>query len=129
MVRIWRLISIGMCAALSGCVLGSGPCLWLQAKHNFSGHVHFRDFPTADGIDNVPILILDKTEYVYSPAQSFQCMLLNEAQMVGVTEFPQSVIENSHISLQGSVYQGVGKHEYTHFLIKVDALMLSPRPP
>jgi hypothetical protein len=126
-MTIWRLILLSMCAALSGCVLGSGPCLWLQAKHNFSGHVHFRDFPSADGVDNVPILILDKTEYIYSPAQSFQCQALNDAQMVGVAEFPQNVIENSHIKLVGSVYQGVGQHEYTHFLIKVDGLILSPR--
>ena len=112
---------------LSGCVLGSGPCLWLQAKHNFSGHVHFRDFPSSDGVDNVPILILDKTEYIYSPAQSFQCQALNDAQMVGVAEFPQNVVENSHIKLVGSVSQGVGQHEYTHFLIKVDSLVLSPR--
>ena len=124
----WRLSSIGLCIMLSGCVLGSGPCLWLQTKHTFSGRVHFRDFPTADGVDNVPILILDKTEYVYSPAQSFQCQSLNDVQMAGVTEFPQSVGENSRITVEGEVYQAVGPHEYTHFLIKVTNLLPSLRP-
>jgi hypothetical protein len=124
----WRLISIGICVMLSGCVLGSGPCLWLQTKQTFSGRVHFRDFPTKDGIDNVPILILDKTEYVYSPAQSFHCQSLNDVQLVGVTEFPQNVGENSHISVEGTVYQGVGAHEYTQFLINVISILPPPHP-
>jgi hypothetical protein len=127
-VRIWRLIGVGVCVLLSGCVIGSGPCLWLQANHTFSGHLHFRDFPTKDGIDNVPILILDKTEYVYSPARSFQCSALNDVQLVGLAEFPQSVGENSHISVRGSVREGVSGHEYTPFLIHVTSI-LPPRPP
>jgi hypothetical protein len=126
-MRNLRLWTLGVCVTLSGCVVGSGPCLWLQAKHTFSGHVHFRDFPTADGVDNVPILILDKTEYVYSPAQSFQCMPLNDVQMVGVSEFPADIVENSHLSVEGSLSQAVSKHEYTHFLINV-ATILPSRP-
>jgi hypothetical protein len=118
-MKKWRLWSLGACMALSGCVVGSGPCLWLQAKHTFSGHVHFRDFPTKDGIDNVPILILDKTAYIYSPAQSFQCLPLNDVQLVGVSEFPQNVEENTHITVEGTVYQAVSPREYTHFLINV----------
>jgi hypothetical protein len=59
-----RLIGVSWCIALSGCVIGSGPCLWLQVRHDFSGRVHFREFPRADGIDTVPILILDKTQYI-----------------------------------------------------------------
>jgi len=39
---------------LSGCVIGYGPCLFLQpVKHTFTGLVHFRDYPASDGIDNV----------------------------------------------------------------------------
>ena len=127
-MKNWALLCIGICVSLSGCVLGRGPCLWLQTPHTFSGHVHFRDFPTKEGVDNVPILILDNTEYVYSPAQSFQCQPLNDVQMAGVAEFPQSVGENSHISVEGKLYQAVGEHEYTHFLINVTNILQPVRP-
>jgi hypothetical protein len=121
--KAWWWVALGLNMALSGCVVGSGPCLWLQSKQAFSGHVHFREFPAADGIDTVPILELDKTQYVYTPSQSFQCLPLNDAQLVGVVEFPPDVGENSHIVVEGSVSQAVSGHEYTHFLIKVIAVL------
>jgi len=71
----------------------------------------------------VPILILDKTEYVYSPAQSFHCQSLNDVQMAGVAEFPQNIGENSHINVVGKLYQAVGAHEYTQFLINVTSIL------
>src|SRR5580693_141981 len=84
-MRISRvLVSIAFSAALSGCVIGSGPCLWLQVRHDFVGHVHFREFPRSDGIDTVPILILDKTLYMYAPPQSFHCLAANDVQLVGM---------------------------------------------
>jgi hypothetical protein len=125
-MRNWRLMSLGVCVLLSGCVIGSGPCIWLQARSHFTGHVHFREFKAADGVDTVPILVLDKTDYVYSPAQSFHCSPLYEVQLVGVSEFPPNVDENAHITVEGSVYQAVSAHEYTHFLINVSRVELVP---
>jgi hypothetical protein len=127
-MRHWRLLGLGVCVWLSGCVIGSGPCLWLQTRNHFTGHVHFREFKAADGMDTVPILTLDKTDYVYSPAQSFHCSPLNDVQLAGVAEFPQNVGENAHITVEGSLYQAVSSHEYTHFLINVTRLELV-RPP
>jgi len=74
-MRIIRLLFASIaCAALSGCVLGYGPCLFLQpVTHEFVGVVHFHDYPAPDGIDNVPVLALDTTAYVYAPAQSHRC--------------------------------------------------------
>jgi hypothetical protein len=127
-MNIWRLIaSVGMCIALSGCVIGSGPCLWLQVGRTFTGHVHFRDFPMPNGIDNAPILVLDKTVYVYSPSQSFHCLAANDVQLVGVSEFPQSVGENSHISVEGKMLAGVAAGQHTHFVI--DVISVSPIGP
>jgi hypothetical protein len=128
-MRNWRLICIGVCAALSGCVLGSGPCLWLgPIKNNFTGHVHFRDYPETDGLDNVPILLLDKTVYIYAPAQSQQCMAANDVQLVGVTEFPQDVGENSHVTVQGTLFEAVSGRQHTRFLINV--ISMAPiKPP
>src|SRR5450432_4658113 len=72
------MISAGLYVLLSGCVIGSGPCLWLQVRHDFTGHVHFREFPRSDGVDMVPILVLDKTQYMYAPPQSFHCLAAND---------------------------------------------------
>jgi hypothetical protein len=124
-----RLISIGLCIALSGCVLGSGPCKWLQpVRVTLTGHVHFRDYPGRDGIDNVPVLVPDKTAYVYAPAQSHLCLAMNDVQLVGVAEFPQSIGENSHVSVVGSLFEAVSARQYTRFLI--DVISIEPiRPP
>ena len=35
-------------------------------------------------MQHVPILVLDRTAYIYSPAQSFQCQPANELQLVGI---------------------------------------------
>ena len=88
--RSWRVILIGACLAAAGCVHGYGGCLWLEpVKHTLTGHIHFRSYPMPDGIDNVPVLALDQTAYLYSPGQSFMCQPAYELQLVGVSEFPQ----------------------------------------
>ena len=40
-------------------------------------------------LDNVPVLALDQTAYVYAPAQSHLCLSANDVQLVGIAEFPQ----------------------------------------
>ena len=130
MVTNRRLIVIGLCIALSGCVLGSGPCLWLKpVRVTLVGHVHFRDFPGPDGIDNVPLLVLDEQRYVYAPAQSHLCLAANDVQLVGVAEFPQSIGENSHVSVVGTLFEQVATRQYTRFLINVISIVpiRSPR--
>jgi hypothetical protein len=124
--RSWLL---GALVALSGCVHGSG-CLFLQPiKHTLTGRIHFRSFPAPDGIDNVPVLVLDRTAYVYSPAHSYQCMSATDVQLVGVSEFPENVIENSHVTAQGSLFESASAHQYTRFLMNVTTLLpLKPAP-
>ena len=123
-MRNCRWLLIGVCAVLSGCVVGSGPCLWLQVKHTFTGQLHFREYPSADGIDTAPILALDKTVYIYAPPQSFQCLAANDVQLVGVSEFPRDVGENSHVTVEGQVLQGVGSGQHTGLVIKVISVAL-----
>ena len=122
------LLSFGLCISLSGCVLGSGPCLWLQVRHDFTGRVHFREFPHKDGVDTVPILILDKTQYIYSPALSFQCLPANDLQLVGLTEFPDSIGENTHVIVDGKILQGVAQGQYSRFVIQVNSILPIDRP-
>jgi hypothetical protein len=118
-----RLIGLTMCIALSGCVIGSGPCLWLQVRHDFTGRVHFREFPRADGIDTVPILILDKTQYIYAPPQSLHCLAANDVQLIGLTELPDSIGENTHVTVDGKVLEGVAQGQYTRFVIQVNSIL------
>ena len=124
-IRRWAFISAHL--ALSGCVLGYGPCLFQQpVKNTLTGHVHFRDYPTPEGMDKVPVLSLDKTAYVYAPAQSHLCLSANDVQLIGVAEFPQNVIENSHVSVDGVLFQASSGHQHTPFLMNVRTILPLP---
>jgi len=121
---LWRLMIIGCCVGFAGCVHGYGGCLFLApVKHTLTGRVHFRSFPAPDGVDNVPILSLDHTEYVYSPAQSFSCLAADELQLVGISEFPENVVEDSHVSVQGTLFGAVSSRQHTRFLMNVITLL------
>ncbi len=95
-------------------------------KNTLTGHVHFRDYPGADGLDNVPVLSLDQTAYVYAPAQSLHCLAANEVQLVGVAEFPQNVIENSHVTVAGRLSQAGSDRQHTPFLMTVTTILPLP---
>ena len=126
-MRICRLAIIGAHLGLAGCVIGYGPCLFQQpVKATLSGHVHFRDYPAADGMDNVPVLSLDRTAYIYAPAQSHHCLAANDVQLVGIAEFPQNVIENSHVNVDGRLFQAGSSREHTPFLMNVITILPLP---
>jgi len=122
-MRNLRHLLLIMWTGLVGCVHGYGCLLQEPIKHTLTGRIHFRDFPAADGVDHVPILILDRTAYVYAPAHGYQCLYATDVQLVGVAEFPETVIENSHVSVEGSLYESTAAHEYTRFLINVSLLL------
>jgi hypothetical protein len=123
-MRAWRLSFMGASLVLSGCVIGYGPCLFQQpVKNTLAGRVHFRDYPSADGIDNVPVLALDKTAYIYAPAESHHCLSANDLQLVGVAEFPQNVIENTHVSVDGRLFQAASDRQHTAFLMNVTTIL------
>jgi hypothetical protein len=123
-MRIWRLIFIGAYLGLSGCVVGYGPCLFqTPLKNTLTGHVHFRDYPTADGVDNVPILTVDKTAYIYAPAQSIHCLPANDIQLTGVFEFPQNITENSHVTVYGVLFQSGTGRQHTPFVMEVTTIL------
>ena len=110
-------------AALSGCVHGYGCLLQEPIKHTLTGRIHFRTFPAADGMDHVPVLVLDRTIYIYAPAHGYQCIYATDLQLVGVSEFPESIIENSQVSVDGSLFEATAAHEYTRFLLNVTTLL------
>ena len=125
-----RLLAAALSLGLSGCVVGSGPCLWLApVKHTFSGVVHFKDYPAANGVDNVPVLTLDETAYVYTPNHRHQCLAANDVQLIGVSEFPDNVGENSHVKVKGSISEAASAGQYTRFSVEVQSIVpIKPAP-
>lgn len=123
-MRGWHPLILTASLAAGGCVHGYGACLFTQpVKSTVTGRVTFRDYPTEDGVQHVPVLVLDRTDYIYSPAQSFQCQPANELQLVGVSEFPQNVVDNSHVSVQGKLFGATTGHDHTPFLMNVLTLL------
>jgi hypothetical protein len=122
--RSWRWVLLAAALSAAGCVHGYGACLFMTpVKHRLTGSVHFRSYPTPDGIDHVPVLTLDRTAYLYSPGQSFMCQPANELQLVGIAEFPQNVVESSHVSVQGKLFGASSSHDHTRFLMNVITLL------
>ena len=56
-------------------------------------------------------------------AQSLLCLAANDVQLVGVAEFPQSIGENSHVSVEGTLFEAVSARQYTRFLINVSSIV------
>jgi len=109
---------------MEGCVHGYGGCLFVApVKHTLSGRVHFRSYPSASGIDQVPVLALDHDAYIYSPAQSFMCIATDELQLEGISEFPEQVVEGSHVSVQGNITAATASGDHTRFLMHVITLL------
>jgi len=123
-MNIWRFCVLSFCLACAGCVAGYGGCLFMApVKHTLTGRVHFRSYPAADGIDNVPVLALDHMAYMYSPSQSFSCLPTDELQLVGIYEFPQNIVENSLVTVQGTLFGAASAHEHTRFLMNVITML------
>ena len=119
-MAIRPIICLALAASLAGCVIGGGRCLFLEpVKATLTGKIHFRDFPTAGGIDNVPVLAVDQTAHVYAPAESHSCIPVNDIQLVGWSEFPPDIVEGAHITVHGSLFEAAAAHQYTHFLMNV----------
>jgi len=115
------------CLLLSGCVVGSGACLFeAPFKHTITGIVHFQDFPAGEQIDHVPVLTVDKTAYIYAPATSLHCLPATELQLVGFAELPPDMAEGAHVEVTGSVIQAASTHQHTPFLVEVKGILPLP---
>lgn len=124
--RGWVLAGmVALSATMLGCVHGYGGCLLVSpVKHTLSGQVHFRAYPGEGGIEEtVPVLTLDRTAYIYSPAQSFLCIAADELQLEGISEFPENVVEGSRVSVQGQLLAATSNRDHTRFLMNVITLL------
>ena len=109
---------------LAGCVSGYGTCLFVTpVKHTLSGKVHMQSYGTGSEAETVPVLLLDEMAYVYSPAQSLNCQAADEMQLEGISEFPEQVVEGSHVSVQGRIKAATSGRDHTKFLLDVITLL------
>ena len=128
-MRRSAFIVIAACIGSSGCVLGSGACLFQQPfKHRVVGTIHFRSYPAGDDIDHVPVLSLDQTAYIYAPSLSHLCLPANDLQLVGWSEFPPDISENARIEVDGSIFQAASTHQHTPFLMTVRNILPVAHP-
>jgi len=119
-MRFSPLLAAAFCIALSGCVVGSGACLFQEPfRHSFQGKIRIQTFPAGDGIDHVPVLTLDHTAYIYAPANSHFCMPANELQLVGWSELPPEIADDTHVEVTGSLFLAATQHQHTAFLVNV----------
>ena len=128
-MRFPKLAAIAAMLPLSGCVLGHGRCLFLEPlKSSLTGTVHFREFPVKNFFDRVPILTLDRTEYVYNPAQSKQCQTAREVQLVPIADLPDSIADNARVVVEGSLVDATQEHQHTRFVLNVASIRLVKKP-
>jgi hypothetical protein len=127
-MRLLWLLVIGMAA--SGCVHGYGGCLWVSpVKHTLSGRVHYRTYPMeSGGVDKVPVLQLDSMAYIYAPAVSVLCQAADELQLVGISEFSETVVENSRVQVRGKIFAAASSRDHTPFLMNVITLLPDNSP-
>jgi hypothetical protein len=129
-MRIFGLLTMTVCLPLTGCVVGSGACLFQQPfKHTLSGTIHFKSFSADDQVDTVPVLTVDQTAYIYAPALSIHCLPANDLQLVGWAELPPDIPENTHVEVQGSIFEAASAHQHTPFLINVRNILKTDAPP
>lgn len=122
-----------VCAALSGCVLGYGHCLFLSPMRvSLTGTMHFRTYKVGDEIDRVAVLTSDRSEYIYAPAQSHLCMMAEDFQLVGWDEYPADLVDGTRIAVRGSLIQSATPHQHTRFLLRIrnlERLSVQSAPP
>jgi hypothetical protein len=129
-MRTFSLLALTVCLPLTGCVVGSGACLFQQPfKHTLSGTIRFQTFSAGDQVDTVPVLTVDHTAYIYAPALSIHCLPANDLQLVGWSELPPDIPENTHVEVQGSVFEAASPHQHTPFLINVRNILRTEAPP
>lgn len=126
---ILRLPCIALSAVLAGCVVGGERCLFLEpVKVSLTGKIHFHDYPSGEGVDHVPVLALDRTAHVYAPAVSYSCLPVNDVQLVGWSEMPPDIVENAHVTVDGSLAEAATPHQHTRFLVNVGTIVSVTAP-
>ncbi len=104
-------------------MIGHGRCLFLAPlKSHVSGTLHFRSYGGAEAVEHVPVLTLDRTQYVYAPALSRQCQSASELQLLPSVDLPESLGERSHVRVNGAVEVAVEEHQRTRFVFRVDSI-------
>lgn len=113
-----------MAATLQGCVLGYGRCKLTEPVHSsLSGHVHFREY-NGTRFDRAPILVLDRTEYIYVSSRGKQCQPADEVQLETPGDLPDDIAEGAHVTVEGSLVLASRADQHTRFVFNVGTIRL-----
>ena len=118
---------LSVVVSTSGCVLGYGRCkLLAPIPSSLTGRVHFRaDIPQAGLTRGVPILILEKREYVYSPSTAGRCRPVSELQLIPTESLLlEQVIESAHVNVKGTITMAYQPEHVTAFVFGLSAVQL-----
>ena len=124
-LRAYRWLLPLLTMAMSGCVLGYGHCKFLEpVKTSLTGRVYFREYHDEQRFDRAPILVLDRTEYIYAPAPGKQCVPAHELQLIPVGDLPDEVADKAHVVVEGTLVAATQSHQHTHFVFNVASVRL-----
>jgi hypothetical protein len=117
----WAIIALA--ALPSGCVLGYGKCLFMEpVKADLIGTVHFRS--GAGGAGSVPVLVLERTAYIYAPALSKQCQSAHDVRLLPLADLPANIVENSKVEVAGSLALADSGAQQSRFAMNVATIRL-----
>lgn len=125
MIHMRKFFLLAMMAtALQGCVLGYGRCKLTEPVHtSLTGHVHFREY-NGSRFDRAPILLLERTEYIYVSSRGKQCQAADEVQLVPVGDLPDDIAEGAHVTVEGSLVLASRADQHTRFVFNVGTIRL-----
>ena len=126
------ILALFASAALSGCVLGYGRCLFLDpVRVSLTGTLHWRTYEVDGAAERVAVLHADGSQYVYAPAESRLCQMASDFQLTGWSDYPPNLTDGARVSVAGSLLQATSAHQHTRFLVKLRRIDLLPglRPP
>lgn len=109
---------------LQGCVLGYGRCKFTEpVRTSLTGHVHFREY-NGERFDRAPILVLDRTEYVYVSSRGKQCQAATEVQLIPMGDLPDDIAEGAHVVAEGSLVLANQLEQHTRFVFNLGTIRL-----
>ncbi len=124
-LRACRWLLPLLTVSMTGCVLGYGHCKFLEpVKSSLTGRVYFREYRDDQRFDRAPILLLDRTEYIYVPAPGKQCVSAHELQLIPVGDLPDEVADKAHVVVEGTLVAATQSHQHTRFVFNVASVRL-----
>ena len=108
----------------AGCVHGyGGVSVHAPVKHTLTGRVHFRTFPTGEGVDNVPVLVLDRDGLPVLAGGELYVPVGRRAAAGRRLRVPAERRRELARERPGKLFSAASAHDHTRFLMNVITLL------